>query len=205
MTENNEYYNKIIKNFIPIVILFLFIFHSNEFIKYSDTVLGKLLAVLIIIYYTTIDTLIGLFVCVIIILFYQTIHCKGLDNIENYKNVKKENMETLFRTQFENEYCENGNLMYKGTKIKKDIIPHIFPEIKFVNELCNPCDVNCEYNVIEEDLINKHREMITPQNSKDWLWTAFNSVIGNGTGENIKETNPMKSIGVITEPFSFLS
>ena len=42
--------NKIITQFIPIIVLFLLLSYSKEFIEFSGTILGKLFAVIVVLY-----------------------------------------------------------------------------------------------------------------------------------------------------------
>lgn len=80
----------IISQFIPILIILWLLMNSTQFIEFSQTIIGKLIAVCIIIFYTIIDKKIGLFVCVLTILFYQS------DFVENTLN--KMNITETFNT-----------------------------------------------------------------------------------------------------------
>jgi hypothetical protein len=73
---------KIIAQFIPILLIFFLFTSIKPFIQFSNTILGKLLAVLVIIFYTYIDKIIGLFVCSLVILFYQWDYVEGMENID---------------------------------------------------------------------------------------------------------------------------
>lgn len=73
-----------IAQFIPIILLFFMLKYSNLMAMFSHTILGKLIAVLIIIFYTYLDKTIGLFICSLIILYYQS------DNVENMLNMNTE-------------------------------------------------------------------------------------------------------------------
>jgi len=65
---------KIIVEFIPVVILvLLFMCFSKTLITLSQTILGKLFSVILIIFYTRFDKYIGLLICSIVILYYQKI------------------------------------------------------------------------------------------------------------------------------------
>jgi len=57
---------------IAISIFLLFILFPDEIFLYSDTILGKFMAVIIIIYSTYESVIYGLFVCIMIIWFYQS-------------------------------------------------------------------------------------------------------------------------------------
>lgn len=64
---------RVIIEFIPIVLLLLLLTYSKTFINVSKTYLGKLFAVIIIIFYARFDKYVGLLVCTLIILYYQKI------------------------------------------------------------------------------------------------------------------------------------
>jgi len=63
-----------VAQFIPIVLIFLFLTNTNLFVKFSKTTPGKMVAVALIIFYTAIDKYVGLFACAVIIFLYQH-HC----------------------------------------------------------------------------------------------------------------------------------
>lgn len=59
---------------------------------------------------------------------------------------------------FKKENCdEEGNLLFKESIIKLDMIEYLFPEIKFKKNKCNPCDNNCQYSVLEKKLITEEK------------------------------------------------
>ena len=65
---------KIIIQFLPIVLIFLFLSKNSDFIEFSKTVPGKLLATLIIIFCISVDKTIGLFSCAVILLYYHLLY-----------------------------------------------------------------------------------------------------------------------------------
>ena len=84
--------NKFVMQFIPIVLMLLFSLYTQRFIEVANSVLGKLLAVVVIIFYTKLNILYGVCACVIIILFYQLTDYSNATNsnaIEGMKNPKK--------------------------------------------------------------------------------------------------------------------
>ena len=88
--------NKILSQFIPILILFLLLAYSQDFVSFSYTILGKLLAICIIIYYTILDKKIGLLVCALIIYYYQNEvieNMLNMDSIMESMSNEKENAE----------------------------------------------------------------------------------------------------------------
>jgi len=62
---------KVIAEFIPIILLFLYLTYSNYFIELTYSTLGKLLMVSIIVFYARINKYLGLLVCLFIIAFYN--------------------------------------------------------------------------------------------------------------------------------------
>jgi hypothetical protein len=196
--------NKILNQFIPIIILFLLLSYSNEFINFSNTVLGKLFAILVIIYYTILDKRIGLLVCSLVIFYYQSDVVENMLNIDEImgkkeskdskedeiegmenmqcpkRNTQKENMSDLDEiyekellvdksldgvNKFRDEHCEGKNLKYKNMDVKDDVVEHVFPEVKYNSEKCNPCADTCDISILENKLKNE-KEMV-PKFSKD--------------------------------------
>jgi hypothetical protein len=68
---------KLLLNFLPIIIIFLLVTYSIEMAQWSHTILGKLAAVLLILFYTRLDILSGLVVCALVILYYQSDYVEG--------------------------------------------------------------------------------------------------------------------------------
>jgi hypothetical protein len=67
----------LLAEFIPIILIFLFLSKNKEFFQFSRTIPGKLVAVGLIVFYALTDKILGLLVCGLVILFYQS------DNIES--------------------------------------------------------------------------------------------------------------------------
>jgi hypothetical protein len=74
---------EIIIQFIPIIIIFTLLKFSQDFVNFSFTILGKLLAILIIIFYSAIDIMVGLCVCGLVILYYQSDYVENMLNISD--------------------------------------------------------------------------------------------------------------------------
>jgi hypothetical protein len=72
----------IVAEFIPIIIIFLLLSRFKDVVKFSHTILGKLIVLCTIIFYTCLDKFIGLFVCGLFILYYQS------DNVEQMLNME---------------------------------------------------------------------------------------------------------------------
>lgn len=195
-----------ILQFIPIIILFLLLSYPEQFVLFSNLSFGRLIAVLIIIFYSSLDKYLGLFVCGLVILFYQSDYVENmrvisenftdlsyafLNNVETtIKNseiakVSQKIMETKplkyaeyfglyldeisetkipvndakqeLKDQFIKEYCDGNTLKHKNTIIKPDMMQHIFPQVSFISNQCNPCDKTCEFSIIESKLITEEK------------------------------------------------
>lgn len=67
-----------ISQFIPIILTFLFLRYTNISVIVSHSILGKLFAVALIVFYSRIDPILGLFVCLFVIYYYQTDFVEGM-------------------------------------------------------------------------------------------------------------------------------
>jgi hypothetical protein len=162
----------ILFEFVTIFFIVLIVFYNNHVTKFSHTILGKLIAVLLIIFYTIYDTTYGVFMCGLVILYYQCSFFEGMDGEikETFEN--NESLTISLRSQFESQYCKNGKLQYKNSDVKTEIASHVFPEIEFKNDKCNPCNTECDYSIIEEKRIEQlqnEKNLTTPKDSNGWF------------------------------------
>jgi hypothetical protein len=149
---------KIVSQFIPIILVFLLLTQSKRLAIFSNSVLGKLIAVSLIIFYTNIDKILGLFVCALVILYYQ------LDYVEAYLNMSTENFASINQT-FRSENCKNGILKYKNMDVRNEMADHVFQELKFKDDdKCNVCSDTCSFSIIESKM-SKELEL-QPINTK---------------------------------------
>ena len=212
----------ILSQFIPIIVIYLLLSYSTEFAMFSHSILGKLLAVFIIMYYTVLDKTVGLLVCSFIILYYQSEIVENMLNMENImtdvfktpdlkedikenenkpdiegvqpKNPTKnkeltteETMSNIEKTytpenrvqvsfeamqnkdgypeEFRKQYCDGNILKYKDMNVRGDMIEHIFPEVAYKDEKCNPCTETCDFSIIENRI--KTENQLIPKSSKD--------------------------------------
>ena len=63
--------NSVVMQFIPIMLVLIYASYKPWFIESSQSILGKVIAVMLILYYTSIDYVYGTLCCVVIIAFYQ--------------------------------------------------------------------------------------------------------------------------------------
>jgi hypothetical protein len=177
MVKNSNTYK--IAQFIPILLLFFFISYSESMASFSHSSLGKLFAIAMILFYTYLDTYVGLAVCAFVLLFYQMnivenslnpLTVEEPSDIEKFVNYEEEypeessEKETSAQLLFREQYCKDGKLNHKGMVVKPDMAEHVFPELKFAKEKCNPCLPSCKFSIIESKL--QTQEALTPKLSK---------------------------------------
>jgi hypothetical protein len=193
--------SKCLHDFIPILLIVFFVFFPSRVIPFSHTTLGRFLAIMLIVYYAKKDITIGLFVCILTILYYQQDHFEYIlnvsegflwemtlddgkypiynnDNYTPYKyevyhafNTKLRNESSLER-KFQRENCVNGELQSKGVNINPEMSEHVYPELKFDNAPCNPCNPMCKFSIIENK-IRVEEELLKPKNSNEWFDTIL--------------------------------
>jgi hypothetical protein len=169
---------EMIRNFIPIIIITLIVLYPEEIIKFTSTVLGKLVAILIslcLMYFIDIKYSI---IAIIVILYYAS-----LGKTEGFSDAKQ-----LFREQ----NCKNGVLTHKNLPVKTEMAQYVFPELNFERNPCDPCSETCDFDILEEKLKNEE-QLIAPKNSNDWfkeVWSTITNVsstpgsISDITGES---------------------
>ena len=84
--------NSVVMQFIPILLILAYATYRHEFTKISHSVLGKLFAVMLILYYTRMDVVYGTVCCIIAIWYYQRTEIEGMEDIAEdlEKEEKKE-------------------------------------------------------------------------------------------------------------------
>jgi len=177
-------------NLIPVILISMLILYEKNTAYVANTPLGKLIAVLLIIYYTSIDVLYGLLMCALIVLYYQSDYFKGFGIYnENFSTTRP--VDPVVK-DFKEQNCKNGVLLNKGSPINLEMLEHIHPDINFRYEKCNPCLDTCDFSIIEEQI--KAEESLKPNTSGDFSADKFIN--------KISEFIP--ALWVKSEPFSSL-
>lgn len=73
------------------------------------------------------------------------------------------NHTTVLLNDFRQEYCDAGKLKYKNMDVNAEMMEHVFPEIQFAGNKCNPCNETCVFSIIENRL--KTETEIAPKSS----------------------------------------
>jgi hypothetical protein len=140
--------DKTIVGEITLIFLF-FILLSNHSIRsfLLETIFGNSLLILAFIAYYYLDKYIGIVFCLMIGFIYYSSPIETFNSIED---VEKKNPAINSEEYFRKTNCIGNELLYKGKEVKNDMVEHIFPEINFENNICNPCDKKCDITIIEQ-------------------------------------------------------
>lgn len=103
--------------FIPIITIFILLTQYNDCVSFSHTILGKVVALSIVLFYTRIDKILGLFVSSLLILFYQTDCSDNMLNIESFDNIENEED----KEEIDPEFAETKSAKSCGSCTVKDI------------------------------------------------------------------------------------
>jgi hypothetical protein len=165
--------NNLLVQFIPILLIVFFFLYTKQTIEFSHTILGKLIAIIIIIFYTNEDIYHGGLICSIIILYYLLSqpkhHCHKECKCNTKESFSSDDINESAKTTFRKNHCIDNKLKYKNMTVKPDYADMIFEEVSFTNNPCNPCDKSCGFSIIEEK-IKKEDDLVRPKDSNDgWL------------------------------------
>lgn len=117
MSQIQKRIQKLVINFLPIVLIFLLATYTPQFAAFSQTALGRLLAIFLILFYLKLDFLTGLFVCVLIILYYQT------DYVEGFSEMLKEDEQSEQPEQVENAGSGSGSGSSSTANLPTEVPP----------------------------------------------------------------------------------
>jgi len=173
----------IISELIPVILIFMLLSYPQFMAFFSHSVLGRFIAVLIIIFYSHVDKYLGLIVCGLVIYYYQDDYVENMLNMNemfsdiNYQNQnqiitkvdsisdfekererepeqEQENGHSTVVDKFREDNCNSASeLIYKKQNVRNEMVEHIFPEIHFNNRKCNPCDKSCSITIMEARLV----------------------------------------------------
>ncbi len=82
---------------------------------------------------------------------------------DEFRNIKEEEENGKYQTEFKKLHCINGILKHKNMEVKQDMVQHVFPELKYENQSCNVCASGCKFSIIESKFLAESN--ITPKSS----------------------------------------
>jgi hypothetical protein len=203
---------------IPIILILLTILYTKSIVQFSHSSLGKLIAVGLIVGYSMFDTLYGLVMCMMIILYYQLDYVENIGIQENMANILFEDGRFMTEgmtqsdtkddiqqpddniRQFQQKYCRNNQLYYKESPIRNaEMAQHIFPDLVFKYEACNPCSKSCEVSYTNAK-IDTEQSVVLPKSSNDYFYESWKDIFGKSF-DFIPAEGLKTSVATISETF----
>jgi len=182
--------HKVFLNILPVILISMMVIYKSQTAKFAHSILGKLMACLLIIVYSANDIVYGVFVCALVILYYQT------DYVEGFAQTAVSTVKDTFIQQ----NCKNGVLIHKSMPVKTEMAEHVFPELSFPRGTCNPCDKTCDIDIIEEKMTNEE-ELIAPKDSNDWVQDAWSKIAGE-TAKPLRTVNARGNAAFDTDKYA---
>jgi hypothetical protein len=124
-----------------------------------NNLLGKLPILVIIIIASHYHVLAGVLALLLFIALTNTI-TEGMENNETDTKTDTESVsesesesdlkpsKDSAKEMFKQKYCTDGKLMKDDKEVTPQEIKEAFPDINFSGEACNPCDDQCDFEII---------------------------------------------------------
>ena len=81
-----------IAQFIPIILILIMLTYSKEFVEFSHSILGKLAAITLVLFYTHLDKYVGVVLCLFVIVYYQSDFVENMLNTDDIMNEMAESV-----------------------------------------------------------------------------------------------------------------
>lgn len=105
-----NYWLVLFLNFLPMLLLYLIATYSPEVALISHTILGKTIAVALILIYVYMDTISGLLVCALVIFYYQTDYVEAFHSDNMILHQSSVNMPPKEELKKEKETADYGSM-----------------------------------------------------------------------------------------------
>jgi hypothetical protein len=106
-----------VAQFIPIIVIITLLSYSKEFVNISNTILGKIFAICIVLFYTSLDKYMGLVLCLLVIVYYQSDFVESMLNTDGMMDKLFENFEASKQEALSNP--TQGDKQIQGGDKKK--------------------------------------------------------------------------------------
>ena len=109
-----------VAQFIPIILIITFLSYSKEFVNMSNTILGKIFAICIVLFYTSLDKYMGLVLCLLVIVYYQSDFVESMLNTDDVMDKLFENFEASKKEALSNP-TQGDKQIQDGDKKKSQL------------------------------------------------------------------------------------
>jgi len=103
-----------VAQFIPIILIIWSLAYGQRFVQFSHTVLGKIIAIAVTLFYTYLDKYLGLVVCLIAIIYYQSDFVENMLNTDEIVDKMVEKLDMLKSSKNVKETQDNIENMHHG-------------------------------------------------------------------------------------------
>lgn len=137
------------------------------------SILGKLMTIIVVIVATQYNVIAGVIALLVMIVFNNSI-VEGMENKEetsdkksvdanstttesskddsSQDNVAKDSSDDIDDiSKFRNDYCIEGKLTLDGKHVTMGTIKEDFPHLKYKGDACDPCDKDCQFEIISSN------------------------------------------------------
>lgn len=86
---------------------------------------------------------------------------KDYNRVEDAYPDKLSPIKRVGEALFRKDKCHQSRVQYKNQNLNNNTITHVYPELQFREDVCNPCDRTCHFTIekkqsIEKDLVPKN-------------------------------------------------
>ena len=137
------------------------------------SVLGKLMTIVVVVVATQYNVTTGVIALLIMIVFNNSI-VEGMENKEDDSGKKSEDDNSTVSesskgddigdgvaidksdsvddiSKFRNDYCIDGTLTLDDKPVTMGTLKESFPDLKFKGDACDPCDKDCQFEIISSN------------------------------------------------------
>ena len=126
-----------------------------DFFKF-DSLLAKLVFLILAIIAVHYHIVFG----VIVILIFISLSQNVIEGMEGKTDETPDSSKPSNVQIFKQTNCSNGKLMKDNKEITPKQVKDSFPNIKFSGDTCNPCDEDCQFEIISgEEQINNEENL----------------------------------------------
>lgn len=130
---------------VMLVVAFLLITKPNVLVKFVKSTMGRLVLVCAMLFALLHSTLSGVFVAILFVLLSEEVF-EGMENEKSEEAAKKRYGKYESILKLKTETCKNGKFIVGEKEYSLEEIKQRYPNIKFTNSTCNPCDEDCAYS-----------------------------------------------------------
>ena len=130
---------------VMLVVAFLLFTKPNVLVNFVNSTIGRFVLVGAMLFALLHSTLSGVFVAILFVLLSEEVF-EGMDNEKAEDAAKERYGEFSKILKLKTEHCKNGKFIVGEKEYTLEEIKQRYPNIKFTNSECNPCDEDCAYS-----------------------------------------------------------